>query len=168
MSVHRRQFLLSGLSLAVTATTAPPFAWAKQSPAVAALEKSQLIYLTPIVSGGKESACHGEVWFVTHQGDVFVVTKADAWRSEAIRRGFTQTNIWIGEFGPWKRAQNAYRSAPFLQLQGQLEVNKSVHQPVLEAFGHKYAAEWDSWGPRFHRGMTDGTRVMLRYTISQQ
>ena len=165
MLSSRRQFLVRGSAAFATVALAPPLAVADTSPAVAALDRSSLIYLTPVVSGGRESKCHGEVWFVRHAGDVFVSTRTDAWRSEAIRRGFTRTKIWIGEFGVWTRADDKYRSAPYLELEGRIEQDREVHGAVLEVFGKKYAAEWGKWGPRFHDGLADGSRVMLRYSI---
>ena len=166
MTMYRRQFLLRSTALLLAGGAVSPHGVAKESPAIAALGKSQLIYLSPIVSGGKPSACHGEVWFVQHNGEVFVSTQHDAWRAEAIRRGFKRAKIWIGEFGAWKRAKGRYLSAPYLELEGRLETDQQVFNAVLEKFGHKYAAEWGSWGPKFRNGLNDGSRVMLRYTIS--
>lgn len=162
MTISRRQLLRGVAAAAVGAVWAPQIS-AADSPAIAALDRSALIYLTPVVSGGRESACHGEVWFVHHAQEVFVVTQHDAWRAEAVRRGFTRAKIWIGEFGPWKSAKDRYRSAPYLEIEGALETNAETHATLLSHFGKKYADEWGSWGPRFRNGLADGSRVMLRY-----
>ncbi|MDA0821682.1 MAG: hypothetical protein O3C28_04575 [Proteobacteria bacterium] len=166
MMANRRKVLKRAITMLSTAWLAPRFALADISPSVSALDKSELIYLTPIVSGGKESACHGEVWFVHHNQEIFVVTKDDAWRAEATRKGFNKAKIWIGEFGPWKKANNHYLSAPYLQIEGQLETDPAVHASVLEVYGAKYSDEWSSWGPRFKDGLADGSRVMLRYKVA--
>ncbi len=166
MAVNRRQFLGGGVAVAAAVLGAARSVRADVSPAVAALDRSGLIYLTPVVSGGRESACHGEVWFVHHQGEIFVVTKSDAWRTEALRRGFTRAKIWIGEFGVWTRADGAYRSAPYLEIEGRIENDRAVHAELLPVFGRKYAAEWDTWGPRFRDGLAEGSRVLLRYTVA--
>jgi hypothetical protein len=166
MMISRRRMLIAGTALLVAGGARPRFASAAPSPAVAALDKSALIYLTPVVSDGRESACHGEVWFVHHESEVYVVTQANAWRAEAVRKGFTTAKIWIGEFGAWKSANDRYRSAPFLEITGRLEAEASVHKSVLDVFGAKYAAEWGSWGPRFHDGLADGSRVLLRYQVA--
>ena len=34
---------------------------------------------------------------------------------------------------------------------------------ALESFGVKYPSQWSSWGPRFSKGLADGSRVMIRY-----
>lgn len=166
MSMNRRQVLRSTLAFAVSASVIPHVVIAGESPAVTALDKSQLIYLSPVVSGGRESACKGEVWFIHHENQIYVVTQADAWRAEAVRKGFTRAKIWIGEFGMWKSAGDRYRSAPYLEIEGQIESDREKHLQLLPVFGKKYAAEWGSWGPRFRDGLSDGSRVMLRYTVA--
>ena len=166
MPLTRRNALTHGAALFAAAWSAPQIAFAAESPSVAALDKSDLIYLSPIVSDGKDSACHGEVWFVHHDREIFVVTQSNAWRAEATRRGFNRARIWIGEFGAWKSAKKRYLSAPYLEIQGQLESNNEVHAEVLSVFGQKYAAEWGTWGPRFSNGLADGSRVLLRYKVA--
>jgi hypothetical protein len=165
MTFNRRQALAGGAALLLSAWGSARVAFAVESPAVAALDKSKLIYLTPVLSGGQESRCHGEVWYVHHHGEIFVVTRADAWRAEALRRGFRRAKIWIGEFGVWKRAEDRYRSAPYLEIEGRLETDTAVHAEVLGKFGLKYESEWGSWGPRFRDGIAEGSRVLLRYQI---
>ena len=165
MAIIRRQ-ILGGAAALLTAGLGGirPVA-AATSPAVAFLDKSQLIYLSPLQSDGSESACHGEVWFVHHAGDVYVVTRSDAWRAEAIRRGLRRAACWIGEFGVWKRAQERYRSAPYLVLEGRFEEDAAAHAAILDVYAQKYADEWGSWGPRFREGLMKGSRVMLRYSV---
>lgn len=165
MTLTRRHALIRGGALLAAAWAAPRLARAAASPAVAALDDSQLIYLTPILPDGSESTCHGEVWFVHHGGEIYVNTQAGAWRAEALRRGYERAKIWIGEFGVWKRAEGRYRSAPYLEIAGTIEKDPAVHAELFPLFGAKYAAEWDSWGPRFRNGLADGSRVLLRYRI---
>lgn len=166
MSINRRQALASTTALLLTGLGSTRISLAAESPAVASLDKSQLIYLTPLLGDGRESACHGEVWFVNHNKEIFVVTASDAWRAEALRRGHKRAAIWIGEFGNWKKAEDSYRSAHHLVIEGHLETEASVHADVLSTYSKKYAEEWGSWGPRFQSGLADGSRVMLRYKIS--
>jgi hypothetical protein len=166
MTFTRRHALASGAALLTAAWGNLRYAYAEESPAVAALDKSALIYLTPIVSGGRESHCHGEVWFVHYQGDIFVNTPATTWRAEAMRRGFRHAKIWIGEFGVWTRAKDRYRSAPYLEIEGQIETDPDVHAELLGEFGRKYESEWGKWGPRFRDGLADGSRVLLRYRVA--
>jgi hypothetical protein len=162
MLASRRQFLLSLTALAVAPVVRTVYA---DSPALAALAKSQLVYLTPILADGRESACHGEVWFVQHAGDLFVSSQTTTWRARAVAQGLTRAKIWIGEFGVWSKAEERFRSAPFLEIEGRAEADAAVQGEVLKLFGAKYAAEWGTWGPRFHAGLADGSRVLLRYRV---
>lgn len=165
MAINRRQILGGAAALLTAGVSGIRPVTAATSPAVAFLDKSNLIYLSPLQSDGSESACHGEVWFVHHGGEVYVVTRSDAWRAEAVRRGLRQAACWIGEFGVWTRAKNRYRSAPYLVLEGRFEEDAAAHAAILDIYGSKYADEWGSWGPRFREGLAQGSRVMLRYTV---
>ena len=166
MTVNRRQALTGGAALLVSAWGSVRITFAAESAAVAALGKSTLIYLTPLLSGGGESRCQGEVWFVHHNGEIFVVTPHSAWRAQAVSKGLRRARIWVGEFGAWKRAKESYRSAPSLEIEGRLETDATVHSEVLGKFGSKYVSEWDSWGPRFRDGLAEGSRVLLRYQVA--
>lgn len=166
MSINRRQALGGTAAVILAGFSTSRITLAANSPAVAFLDKSALIYLSPLLSNGKESTCHAEIWFVHHNAEIFVVTQADAWRAEAVRRGLTRASIWIGEFGPWKKAKDNYRSAPHLNLEGSLATEAKVHEEVLATYAKKYADEWGSWGPRFQKGLADGSRVMLRYRVT--
>lgn len=132
-----------------------------------ALATSRLIYLTPLQSDGSESACKGEVWFM-YDGDseIAVVTQYGAWRANAIRKGLTMARIWVGEYGVWTDADDAFREGPELTLTGELLTDAEEQRAVLNKMGVKYADEWPVWGPRFKNGLRDETRVMLRYTIA--
>jgi hypothetical protein len=166
MDLTRRRVLIGGAALLIGARGLPRIARAADTATLAALDKSRLIYLTPLLAGGRESTCHSEVWFVHHKEEVFVSTRTKAWRTEALRRGLTRARIWIGDFGVWKRGNDKFRSAPSLEIEGKIEPDTAIREEVLTAFGQKYADEWDKWGPRFREGFADGSRVLLRYRVS--
>lgn len=155
-------------TLIVGAVAAPAVVMAARvlADASTALATSKLVYLTPLKSNGEESRCKAEIWFAYHGGDVFVVTQADAWRAQAIRQGLTRARLWVGEFGVWSSADDAFRQAPELMASASLVADSEQQQPVLEAMGGKYAEDgWNTWGQRFRDGLANGERVMLRYAI---
>ncbi len=133
--------------------------------AQAAIETSKLIYITPVKSDGKESACHAEVWFYADGADLLVVTKPELWRSQAIERGLDRARIWVGDHGVWKRSNDAFRNAPsFLAQVEHISSDAEAVSRTLKAMGAKYADEgWSTYGPRFKTGLADGSRVLLRY-----
>lgn len=161
---NRRQFIV-GAALLLAGPAAMRLAGAAPA-AAAGLDKSQLIYLTPLLADGSESKCHAEIWFVHYKEEIYVCTPANAWRTMAIKRGLKRARIWVGEFGAWTDAKDAFRAAPTFIIEGQIEATPAMQAEVLEVFGTKYAAEWGKWGPRFRDGLADGSRALLRYRVA--
>lgn len=133
---------------------------------LAALDVSPLVYVTPIKSNGEESRCKAEIWFAHHDGAVFVVTPSDAWRAEAVGLGLRRARMWVGDFGVWSDADGAFRQAPELMATATLETRGDTRAKVLRTMAAKYAnSGWAKWGPRFEKGLGDGSRVMIRYAL---
>ena len=131
-----------------------------------AAEESELIYLSPVKSDGNLSRCQAEIWFIGDGNDFCVVTANDAWRAEAIGRGLTQAKVWVGDVGQWKSSRGKYKELPSVMTTASRVEDPAEHARLLNAMGDKYAREWGTWGPRFKRGLADGSRVMLRYSPS--
>lgn len=169
--VSRRKFLEWGAVMgAGLAVPLPAFAWAPSKELAAAITSSPLVYVSPLRTDGSESRCHGEVWFVADEAagknDLLVVTNPERWRAAAIGRGLGKARLWVGDYGVWKNAEGRYRGAPGCVAAARLEKDVEVHARALEAFGKKYASSWDSWGPRFKKGLASGERVLIRYSPS--
>ena len=159
-----RRRIVGGAALTLAWPVLTRVAWAQD--AETGLATSGLIYVTPLKSSGEESRCKAEIWFAYHDGDCFVVTPPDAWRARAVSRGLTRARLWVGEFGIWTDADDAFRQAPELMATASLETDPAVHAAVLEIMGAKYADDgWRRWGPQFRAGLQDGARVMVRYAI---
>ncbi len=156
----RREFLVVGGALLGGALLPGPI-WAKS--AARAARVSPLIYVSPLRSDGSESRCHGEVWFVAAGEDLLVVTASDRWRARAIEAGLARARVWVGDHGVWTTSEGAFRQSPSVDVEGSFEQDAARQTKVLEAFGTKYAAQWESWGPRFRKGLADGSRVLIRY-----
>ncbi|MEM6709916.1 MAG: hypothetical protein AAF648_14140 [Pseudomonadota bacterium] len=149
---------------AADASVAPRSAPQLKGPSLAdALSISNLIYLTPIRSDGTESRCQAEIWFQEDSGRAVVCTKSDAWRARAILNGLTETQIWVGDVGVWTRSRGAYRKLPGGRATGSVLTGAAAQERVLKKLAAKYRREWGVWGPRFKRGLNDGTRIMLSY-----
>lgn len=164
--MQRRAFLTHGLT-AAAALALPLPVFSASGPAQTArqaLVESNLIYLSPIKAGGLLSRCQAEVWYVMLGADAYVVTRTDSWRARAPVAGVTQTKIWVGDLGVWKRAN--YQSLPSVNASASVETDSGRIDAVLEEFGRKYSSEWGTWGPRFRNGLKDGSRSVLRYQLS--
>ena len=169
LALSRRRFLegavaLSGaLFLPAHSAFSADEKFALSNDARRALAKSPLVYLSPIQSSGKESACHAEIWFAKHAEDVYVVTPATAWRTRAIQQGLDRARIWVGDHGMASKSSK-FRAAPsYLAKASVVPKGDPAIERGLELFGEKYASDWGKWGPRFRTGLKDGSRVMLRY-----
>lgn len=163
--MNRREHLL-GLGSLLAGTTLvgiPRSASASVLPAAA--DTSQLIYITPIKSDGTESRCQAEVWFMRQDDSLYVVTATDAWRARAVKAGLGQARIWLGDVGVWSRNEE-YRDLPSVMGQASLVSDPGLHTALLKKFGGKYPEEWGTWGPRFQEGLTEGSRVLIRYQVA--
>jgi hypothetical protein len=165
----RRTFLVAGGALLGGAIVPRPF-WASEelgkSDVEIAAGKSPLIYVSPLRSDGSESRCHGEVWFVAEGRDLLVVCAADRWRARAIEGGLGFARIWVGDHGVWTTSDGAFRKSPNIVMEGAFEKDSARHASALAAFGVKYSSQWSSWGPRFSKGLADGSRVLIRYRLT--
>jgi hypothetical protein len=126
----------------------------------AALEKQPLVYISPLRKDGKESRCHGEVWYFIDQGDVVIGTDPARWKARAVQSGRDRARIWV----PKSSGAQGYKDALSFEARARLEPDRAVFDRLFERFAAKYGGEWDTWGPRFRDGYADGTRVVLRYT----
>ena len=156
--LNRRNALIAGGALSLA-----PALRASSTELDAALERSPFVYLSPIKTDGQTSKCQAEVWYVYDGADVIVVTDARAWRARAVRNGMARARIWVGDFGVWTSANGAYKNAPTFDGAAVIESNPASHALALQRFGAKYPGEWSTWGPRFKKGLADGSRVMIRY-----
>ncbi len=159
--MKRRQFLQAGASAAILSIVP----WQTQAADVrSALLSSNLVYLSPIKSDGSLSSCQAEIWYVMQGTDLYVCTATSSWRAQAPRKGVTNTQFWVGDLGVWKRAD--YKSLPEIKGLASVETDDAKIETALQLFGQKYASGWGTWGPRFRRGLKDGSRTMLKYQLA--
>jgi len=165
----RRQVLI-GAGLVTGSLVAPvrrgwaEDAWMLPEAARRALADSALVYVSPLLADGRESRCHGEVWFFVDEGDVVVFTAADRWKARAVRQGRTRARLWVGDFGTVRRAGDRFRTAPSFVARASIETRDAVFERLMSSYATRYADEWGKWRPRFQKGRDDGSRVMIRYT----
>lgn len=168
-NVSRRRFLEGAVALSGALALRPlgvraAGGFATPAATQSAIAKSPLIYVSPLQSDGRESACQAEVWFVPDAGDLLVVTASDRWRARAISQNLDRARIWVGDFGVWKKSGGKFKRAPTLLAEASiLPKSDPTVERALHTFGSKYPDEWDKWGPRFRDGLNDGSRVLIRY-----
>ncbi len=157
--MDRRYFLKSATLMGALGLLKPSASTAADE----GLRSSDLVYLTPIKSNGMESSCQAEIWFVYDGASIYVCTGSESWRTQAPKQGLTSTKIWVGDLGRWKATKGKYKQLPSLMAQASIETDTQEQERVLELFGNKYSLSWLVWGPRFRKGLGDGSRSLIRY-----
>ena len=90
----------------------------------------------------------------------------NAWRM-AGRFGKVRTHkVWGGwylDFGRVGSAGDRFRSAPGFIAEATLDRDPAVFERLMQSFAEKYSDGWNKWEPRFRKGYTDRTRILIRY-----
>jgi hypothetical protein len=161
--ITRRAFL-GGSAAALLA----PLALARAAELEGALAKSGLVYVSPLLSDGRESTCHGEVWFGWVDGSVLVITGKERWKSRALGKGLDGARIWVGDHGPWKKMlgrNEAFREALHFDARAALvKGDPALVDRLLAIYAEKYPEEIGKWRDKMRTGYADGSRVLVRYT----
>lgn len=117
-----------------------------------ALAQSTYVYIASTRKSGKLGK-PAEIWFMYHDGAVYVASPPTTWRVRRIKAGRTAARIAVGKpDGPSFMATGAIVNAPDLY-------------PVLFAtYARKYGAGWARFEQRFRSGLKDGSRLLIKYT----
>jgi hypothetical protein len=165
LELSRRELLIGGALAFGAVALLPRSASAAAGPSwLEAAKTSALVYVSPLSKDGKESTCHGEVWFFVDGGDVVIATGTKGWKARAIGMGRDRAHVWVGSFGPYKDSPGKLASAPGFEAHASIDKERAVFDRLLAAYAVKYADEWGKWQPRFESGYADGSRVVIRYS----
>lgn len=157
--MDRRYFLKTATALGGMGLVNPTMA----DPIKMGLQASDLVYLSPLKSNGKESACQAEIWFAYDGASIYVCTGSESWRAVAPTLGLAMTRMWVGDLGQWQDTDGEYKNLPSMLAKASIESSQEEQTRVLELFGDKYRLSWLVWGRRFRKGLADGSRKMLKY-----
>jgi hypothetical protein len=130
------------------------------------LEKSGLVYVSPLLADGSESTCHGEVWFGWLDGAVVVITGAGTWKGRALERELDGARIWVGDHGRWKRMvgrNEAFRQAPHFDARAVSVRDDALLDRLLALYEKKYPEEIGNWRDKMRAGYRDRSRLLIRY-----
>lgn len=116
-----------------------------------ALESSKYIYLQSTrEKGGLSKAA--EIWFMYHKGAVWVCSPTTTYRVKRIQAGKTAAKIAVGK-----------PDGPSFNAKGSLVKDPEVNKALFEAYAKKYASDWTSYEKKFHEGLADGSRTLVKY-----
>ena len=166
--IDRRTFLGASLAVLVSPLALSRAARGVQvSPEIEkALEGSPYVYVSPLKSDGSESTCHAEVWYAWLDGAAVIITGADRWKSRALQKGLDRAQIWVGDYGRWKKVvgrNEDFRKGPSFESRASLTKDDTLLERMIAVYEKKYPAEIGKWRDRFREGHADGTRVLIRY-----
>ncbi len=117
-----------------------------------ALASSKYVYISSTRKDGKLSK-PAEIWFLYHNGAVYVGTPPTTWRARRIKAGRTQAKIAVGKpDGPSFTASGAIVNEP------------DIYPVMFETYAKKYPDGWSKFEEKFRTGFKDGSRVLIKYT----
>ena len=147
---NTRIMVLSALLLSIVAAA---IAAADLSPAIKAdLANSKYIYVATTRKSGALGK-PAEIWFLYHNGAVYVASPPTTWRVRRIKAGRTQAKIAVGKpDGPSFMATGAVVNEP------------DVYPILFATYAKKYGGDWTKYEDRFRTGLKDGSRVLIKYT----
>ncbi len=164
MQTNRREFLAACAATALW----PLVGRGEDALPVALLEKSDFVYISPLLANGKESTCHGEVWYGWIDGAVVINTAPGTWKGRALAKGLDRARIWVGNHGRWKQLfgrNEDFRKAPSFDAKVESVKNDdALIDALLALYEKKYPAEIADWRDEMRTGYQTGDRLLLRYT----
>lgn len=130
-----------------------PLAAAAELPpeVVKGLETSKYVYISSTRKDGSLGT-PAEIWFLWHDGAVYVGTRPGAWRVRRINAGRTQAKIAVGAV-----------DGPSFMATGSIVADPAIDAKILETFAKKYPDRWASHADSFREGFKDRSRVVVRY-----
>jgi hypothetical protein len=116
-----------------------------------ALTDSKYVYISSTRKDGSLSK-PAEIWFIFHDGAVYVGTPPTTWRVRRIKAGRPAAKIAVGT-----------PDGPSFMATGSLVNDPSIQEVMLKTYAHKYEAGWQTHEQNFRQGFKDGARVLVKY-----
>jgi len=118
-----------------------------------ALADAKYVYISSTRKDGSFGA-PAEIWFMSHDGAVYVGTRPTSWRVRRIAAGRPRAKIAIGTV-----------DGPSFMATGTVLKNDPATEVLLMAsYAKKYPDGWPSHAKGFRDGFSDGSRVIVKYT----
>jgi hypothetical protein len=116
------------------------------------LRQATYVYIASTRKDGSLSQ-PAEIWFLYHDGAVYVGTRPTSWRVRRIQWKRPRAKIWVGK-----------RDGPAFMAAGEVVKDPAAEQLMLETFAKKYPEGWAKHAESFREGFKDRSRVLVRYT----
>ncbi len=165
--LSRRSFVLGALAILAWPVRRARAALPEKT--VQALDKSPYVYISPLKSDGKESRCHGEVWYGWLDGDAVIITSEESWKATALAKGLDRAYLWVGDYGRVKSIANrvsgkeAFRAGPRFEARARRVTDTALLERLMKTFTAKYPEEFGDWEAKMRKGFADGSRHLIAY-----
>lgn len=116
-----------------------------------ALTDSKFVYISSTRKNGSLSR-PAEIWYLYHDGAVYVGTPPSSWRVRRIKAGRPDAKIAVGSV-----------DGPSFMATGSLVTDPSAQELMLKTYAHKYPDRWQTHEQSFREGFKDGSRVLVKY-----
>lgn len=93
-----------------------------------------------------------EIWFMWHDGAVWVGTPPTTWRVKRIKHKRPNAKIAVGK-----------ADGPSFDAVGSIVKDAKVADLLRETYAKKYPDRWPGYAEKFKEGLKDGSRVLVKY-----
>ena len=93
-----------------------------------------------------------EIWFMWHDGAVWVGTPPTTWRVKRIKHKRPNAKIAVGK-----------ADGPSFEAVGSIVKDAKVADLLRETYAKKYPDRWPGFAEKFKEGLKDGSRVLVKY-----
>jgi hypothetical protein len=140
-------------AFALTAVLAATAAGATELPAATReqLASSTYVYIATQRKDGSFGK-PAEIWFMYHDGAVWVGTPPTTWRVKRIKHRRPNAKIAVGK-----------PDGPSFDAVGSIVKDAKVADLLFATYAKKYPERWPGYAERFKNGMKDGSRVLVKY-----
>ena len=85
---------------------------------------------------GRESTCHGEVWFAWLDGAAVIITASDRWKAKSLASGRDRARVWVGDYGQWKQLvgrNEAFGQRPSFEARARFEKDPALLDRLIRS-----------------------------------
>lgn len=116
-----------------------------------ALHSSKYVYIASTRKDGSWGK-PAEIWFMYHQGAMWVASPTTTWRVKRIQAGRDKAKIWVEKPG-----------GPAFIAKGSIVKDPEVQKVLFKTYAKKYPADWSSYEKVFREELQSGARVLIKY-----
>ncbi len=155
-----KSIILAATAFTLSGMLILPFSYFSPSPVSAAgfsteveqaLETSTYAYIASERKSG-ELGTAAEIWYMSHDGAVWVGTPKATYRAKRILAGRTKAHVALGK-----------KDGPAFDATGSIVTDPKLNEVLFEALAKKYPSGWKSYESGFREGFKDGSRVLIKY-----